>query len=298
MALFLVTGGAGFIGSHLVDRLLALGHRVRVIDDLSSGCLDNLSGDAELVKGDIRDANALGGALQGVSGCFHLAAVASVQRSVEAPHETADINLMGSVGVFSAACAVNVPVVYASSAAVYGANDDLPLKEGAVPQPLSPYAADKLSNELYAGALGASRGLSSFGLRFFNVYGPRQNPHSPYSGVVSIFLQKAIDGQNLTIYGDGSQSRDFIHVRDVTRFLVAAMDKASSSAPVANVCTGRSTSVSELAEMLVERYGGRIVHEPGRPGDIRRSLGSPDLAARQLAIRAEIPFREGLATLP
>ncbi len=298
MPLFLVTGGAGFIGSHLVDRLLSLAHQVRVIDDLSSGRLENLSGEAELVQADIRDAKALESAFQGVSGCFHLAAIASVQRSVEAPRETADVNLMGTVGVFEAACRAGVPVVYASSAAVYGANDDLPLKEQAFPQPLSPYAADKLSNELYARSLGATRNWPNYGLRFFNVYGPRQNPHSPYSGVVSIFLQKAIDGQHLTIYGDGSQSRDFIHVRDVTRFLVAAMDKASSSAPVVNVCTGRSTSVSELAEMLVERYGGRIVHEPGRSGDIRRSLGSPDHAAWQLGIRAEIPFREGLATLP
>lgn len=297
MALYLVTGGAGFIGSHLVDRLLSAGHRVRVIDNLSSGRLENLSKDAEFVQADIRDPGALKQAFQGISGCFHLAAIASVQRSVEAPRETADINLMGTVSVFGAACDAGVPVVYASSAAIYGANDDLPLREQAVPQPLSPYAADKLSNELYARALGASRGLPSFGLRFFNVYGPRQNPHSPYSGVVSIFLQKAIEGRDLTIYGDGSQSRDFIHVRDVTRFLVAAMDKASTSAPVVNVCTGRSTSVSELAELLVDRYGGRILHQPGRPGDIRRSLGSPDLALHQLGIQAEIPFREGLATL-
>lgn len=297
MALFLVTGGAGFIGSHLSDCLLALGHDVRVIDNLTSGDIKNIPQGAELIHADIRDPEALERAFAGISGCFHLAAIASVQRSVEAPRETGDVNLMGAVGVFERACRAGVPVVYASSAAIYGANGDLPLREQAVPQPLSPYAADKLSNELYARALGASRNWPSFGLRFFNVYGPRQNPHSPYSGVVSIFLQKAINGRDLIIYGDGGQSRDFIHVQDVTRFLVAAMDRASASAPVVNVCTGRSTSVLELAQMLVERYGGRIVHEPGRPGDIRRSLGSPDMAAERLGITAEMSFREGLTRI-
>jgi UDP-glucose 4-epimerase len=297
MALYLITGGAGFIGSHLADRLLALGHEVRVIDNLTSGDIKNIPKGAEFIHADIRDSEALGRSFEGISGCFHLAAIASVQRSVEAPRETGDVNLMGTVGVFETACRTGVPVVYASSAAIYGANDDLPLKEQAVPQPLSPYAADKLSNEMYARALGMSRHWPSFGLRFFNVYGPRQNPHSPYSGVVSIFLQKAIDGRDLTIYGDGGQSRDFIHVHDVTRFLVAALDRASTSAPVVNVCTGRSTSVAELARLLVDRYGGRIVHEPERPGDIRRSLGSPDLAARSLGTTAEIPFRDGLRTL-
>jgi UDP-glucose 4-epimerase len=297
MALFLVTGGAGFIGSHLADRLLALGHRVRVIDNLISGKRHNLPREAEFVEADIRDPAGLERAFRGVDGCFHLAAIASVQRSVEAPRETGDVNLMGTVAVFDAACRAGVPVVYASSAAIYGANDDLPLAEDALPQPLSPYAADKLSNELYARALGAARTWPSFGLRFFNVYGPRQDPHSPYSGVVSIFLQRAVAGRDLIVYGDGAQSRDFIHVQDVTRFLVAAMEKADPSAPVANVCTGRSTSVTELATLLVERYGGRIVHEPARPGDVRRSLGSPERAAERLGVRAEIPFRDGLATL-
>lgn len=298
MALFLITGGAGFIGSHLADRLLSLGHRVRALDNLTSGSRSNLSGDVEFVEGDIRDPVALEKAFHGIAGCFHLAAIASVQRSVEAPRETSDVNIMGTVAVFDAACRAGMPVVYASSAAIYGANDDLPLTEGATPQPLSPYAADKLSNESLARALGASRGCPSFGLRFFNVYGPRQNPHSPYSGVVSIFLQRAIEGRDLVIYGDGSQSRDFIHVYDVTRFLAAAMEEADLTAPVVNVCTGIATSVRELAGILVDRHGGKIVHELGRPGDIRRSLGSPKLASRQLGISAEVPFREGLATLP
>ena len=276
MALFLVTGGAGFIGSHLVERLLSLGHKVRVIDNLVSGRLENIPAETEFVQGDIRDPLALEQAFLDVSGCFHLAAIASVQKSVEAPRETCEVNTMGTISVFDAACRAGVPVVYASSAAIYGANENVPLAEDALPQPLSPYAADKLSNEFHARALGSSRKWPSFGLRFFNVYGPRQDPHSPYSGVVSIFLQRAIDGKDLVIYGDGQQSRDFIHVSDVTRFLVAAMEKADATAPVANVCTGRSTSVTDLARMLVERYGGAIVHEAGRAGDVRRSLGSPE----------------------
>jgi UDP-glucose 4-epimerase len=297
MALYLVTGGAGFIGSHLVDRLLDLGHRVRIIDNLTSGSVSNIPGDVEFVQADIRDAEAVTKAFQNVAGCFHLAAIASVQKSIEAPRETSDTNIMGTVGIFEEACRADVPVVYASSAAIYGANNDLPLRENATPQPLSPYASDKLSNELLAQALGAARSWPSFGLRFFNVYGPRQNPHSPYSGVVSIFLQRAIDGKDLVIYGDGGQSRDFIHVSDVTRFLVAAMEKASASAPVANVCTGRGTSVLELGNMLIERHGNRIVHESGRPGDIRQSLGSPELAMNVLGVQAEISFQDGLTTL-
>ncbi len=297
MSLFLVTGGAGFIGSHLVDRLISLNHHVRVIDNLSSGKRENLPSGAEFLEGDIRDPAAVERAFQGAAGCFHLAAIASVQRSIEAPRDTSDVNLLGTATIFEAACRAGVPVVYASSAATYGANENVPLPETALPQPLSPYASDKLSNEFQARALGASRHLPSFGLRFFNVYGPRQDPHSPYSGVVSIFLQRAVDGQDLVIYGDGGQSRDFIHVSDVTRFLVAAMEKADVSAPVVNVCTGKGTSVADLARILVERHGSKIRYEPGRPGDIRTSLGSPDLALRTLGIAAEIPFREGLQTI-
>lgn len=297
MGLFLVTGGAGFIGSHLVERLLSLGHRVRVLDDLSSGKRDNLAPESELLEGDIRDPVVVERAFDGAAVCFHLAAIASVQKSIEAPRETSEVNLLGTATVFEAACRAGVPVIYASSAATYGANENVPLPETAPPQPLSPYASDKLSNEFQARALGASRGLRTFGLRFFNVYGPRQDPHSPYSGVVSIFLQRAVDGEELVIYGDGDQSRDFVHVYDVTRFLVAAIQKADVSAPVVNVCTGKGTSVTELARILVERYRAKIRYEPARAGDIRTSLGSPELAHRVLGITAEIPFRQGLQTI-
>lgn len=297
MSLFLVTGGAGFIGSHLVDRLLTLGHYVRVIDNLSSGKRDNLAPEVDFLEGDIRDPTAVERAFEGVGGCFHLAAIASVQKSIVAPRETSDVNLLGTTTVFAAAGRAGVPVVYASSAATYGANEDVPLAEAALPKPLSPYAADKLSNEFQARAMGASRGLRTFGLRFFNVYGPRQDPHSPYSGVVSIFLQRAVDGEDLVIYGDGDQTRDFIHVYDVTRFLVAAMQKADVCAPVVNVCTGRGTSVAELAGILVERHGAKIRYEPARAGDIRTSLGSTELARRELGVAAEMQFREGLQTI-
>ena len=297
MKRFLITGGAGFIGSHLADRLLSLGHKVRVVDNLTSGSRSNLADDVEFLQADIRDPAAIEKAFRGVDGCFHLAAIASVQRSIEAPRETGEVNTLGTITVFNEALRAGVPVVYASSAAVYGGNDNLPLSENAMPQPLSPYAADKMGNELQAKALGAARGWPSFGLRFFNVYGPRQNPHSPYSGVVSIFLQRAQDGQDLVIHGDGSQSRDFIHVHDVTRFLTTAMDSADAKAPVVNVCTGNAVSIAELAGLLVNRYGGKVVHAPNRPGDIRCSLGSPELATRLLGISAQTSFKQGLESL-
>lgn len=299
MTSYLITGGAGFIGSHLCETLLRNGHAVRVLDDLSSGKTSNLPQSADLVVGDIRDRSAVRAAMAGVEGCFHLAAVASVTRSVEEPALTAGVNIQGTVEVFAAALEVGVPVVYASSAAVYGRSGEpgAPLAEDAPPQPLSPYATEKLANEHYARALGETRGLRSFGLRFFNVYGPRQDPNSPYSGVISIFMDRAAAGVTITILGDGEQTRDFVHVSDVVSFLDAAMTRACASAPVANVATGRAVTVRHLAETIARRSGVDIVHAPARGGDVRHSCGATRTAERLLGTKAAISLENGLETL-
>ena len=228
MAFWLVTGGCGFIGSHLVDALLARGDKVRVLDDLSTGRRSNLPGGVEVMVGDVADASAVARAMAGVDGCFHLAAVASVQRGNEDWLGTHRVNLTGTIAVFDAARTCNrkgpVPVVYASSAAVYGDNPDMPLSESAATAPLSAYGADKLGCELHGRVAWQVHKVPSTGFRFFNVYGPRQDPKSPYSGVIAIFADKVAENREITVNGDGGQVRDFVYVADVVRHLVAAMD--------------------------------------------------------------------------
>lgn len=302
MKSWLVTGGAGFIGSHLVDALLARGDRVRVLDDLSTGRRVNLHPDAELVLGDVADPAAAGAAAAGMHGCFHLAAIASVARGNEEWAATHRVNQGGTVAVLDAARAAGaLPVVYASSAAVYGARDGV-AAEDAPTAPLSAYGADKLGSELHARAGFGVHGVSSVGLRFFNVYGPRQDPSSPYSGVISIFAAALQAGRSVTVHGDGRQSRDFVFVHDIVRFLLAAMDHAAATpgALVLNACTGRETSVRALAETIGELLQRRapITAGPARPGDIKRSLGDPALAAATLGVSARTTLFEGLeATL-
>ncbi|MFN0041715.1 MAG: NAD-dependent epimerase/dehydratase family protein [Alphaproteobacteria bacterium] len=300
---YLVTGGCGFIGSHLVEALRARGDRVRVLDDLSSGRRENLPADAPLVVGDVRDAGAVAATLADADGCFHLAAIASVQRGNEDWAGTHAVNLTGAIQVLDAARRVRggrpVPVVYASSAAVYGDNQDMPLAESAATRPLSAYGADKLGCELHARVGALVHGVPTVGLRFFNVFGPRQDPKSPYSGVISIFAGRLARGDGLTVFGDGRQERDFIHVDDVVRALLAAMARADARAPeVFNICTGKSTTILELAGLMRELAGrqARIEHAPPRAGDIRISLGDPRKAEAKLGFRAAIGLREGLET--
>ena len=304
MAKYLVTGGCGFIGSHLVEALLAAGHDVRVLDDLSTGKRSNLpEGSVELVVGDVGDPAAVGAAMHGVDGCFHLAAIASVQLSNQDWVGTHRVNLTGAIAVLDAARTANggepVPVVYASSAAVYGDNENLPLAETELPRPLTAYGADKLGCELHATVAGAVHKVPTCGFRFFNVFGPRQDPNSPYSGVISIFAAKLRAGQPLTIYGDGHQTRDFVYVSDVVCHLLAGMEGASVAAPVFNVCTGRETSVSFLAETMAALLGAPLKLEflPSRPGDIRHSLGSPANAVSALNVAAETTLASGLEQL-
>jgi UDP-glucose 4-epimerase len=297
MATILVTGGCGFIGSHLCAALRARGDRVRVLDDLSTGSEANLAPGASLLIGDVGRPATVRQALAGVDACFHLAAIASVERGVQDWYGTHQTNLSGTVALLDAARLHGVPVVYASSAAVYGASDALPLTEATLTRPLSAYGADKLGCEQHALVAGHTHGLRTAGLRFFNVYGPRQDPRSPYSGVISIFCDRITRGQTVQVFGDGEQTRDFVYVADVVRMLLAAMPAASTDAPVFNVCSGTPTSVLQLAQIVAELSGTalKLEHAPPRAAEIRHSLGQPALARGQLGLQPSIPLRDGLA---
>lgn len=304
MARFLVTGGCGFIGSHLVDQLLRQGHRVRVLDDLSSGRTHNLAPEAELMVGDVADPALTALAMEGVTGCFHLAAIAAVQASNDDWLGTHRTNQTGAIAVFDAARKHAVPVVYASSAAVYGDNGDLRQSEMSSTRPLSAYGADKLGCELHGRIAATAHGVPTAGLRFFNVYGPRQDPASPYAGVISIFAARAAEGAAMLVHGDGEQQRDFIFVADVVAHMTAAMDRLlerqrdrkPAAGAVFNVCTGQPTRIRDLAA-IVARLCGRspvLKSAPVRPGDIRRSLGDPTAAIRHLRVAATTPLEDGL----
>ena len=304
MATYLITGGCGFIGSHLAETLLAQGHKIRIIDNLSTGKLDNLPASSlpaqcDIVIGDVSQKNILSQCFEGVDYCFHLAAIASVQLSNEDWAGTHQVNQTGSINVFDAARENRVPVVYASSAAVYGDNAETPLKESAVLRPLTAYGADKLGTELHARVASFVHSVPTTGLRFFNVYGPRQDSSSPYSGVISIFAEKIARQEPLSIYGGGEQVRDFIYVKDVVNFLLAAMDNISTTPRVFNVCTGRSTTINQLAKTIMSVSGKRVgMHYlPSRKGDIRVSVGAPNLSERNLNYRARETLVNGLQTL-
>lgn len=298
MKTYLVTGGAGFIGSHLCDALLRHGDSVRVLDDLSTGSRDNLPPDTPLTQADVADADAVRAAVADVDGVFHLAAIASVQRGITDWLGNHRANLTGTITLFDAIRrrGTHVPVVYASSAAVYGDCATVPIHETAERRPLSAYGADKYACELHAHVACHVHAIPTTGLRFFNVYGPRQDPHSPYSGVISIFSERVARDAPIDIFGDGGQTRDFIYVADVVTALMTAMNHPSTASPVFNVCTGTPTSVLELARAIADLAGAQpdIRHHPPRPGDIRRSVGVPDRARTALGFRAAMPLRDGL----
>jgi len=300
MATYLVTGGCGFIGSHLADALIQDGHRVRILDDLSTGHRENAPRSAEVILGDVADGPTMRQAIQGADGCFHLAAIASVERSRLEWRETNRVNLAGTIEVFDAARSAKagppVPVIYASSAAVYGDTPDIPLAESAATRPLSAYGADKLGCELHARVAHVVHGVGSTGFRFFNIYGPRQDPASPYSGVISIFARRIKRGETITIFGDGAQSRDFVYVADVVAVLKAAMAAGPTDAAVFNLCTGRETTVLTLAETLADLSNTRLDkrHEAPRAGDIRRSRGDPTAMIKAFGLPAETTLAQGL----
>jgi UDP-glucose 4-epimerase len=298
MAIYLVTGGAGFIGSHLCDALVGRGDTVRVLDDLSTGSRANLPVGTMLMEADVADPDAMRAALDGVDGAFHLAAIASVQRGVSDWLGTHRANLTGTITLFDSVRGrgTPVPVVYASSAAVYGDCPTVPIPEDAERRPLSAYGADKYACELQARVAGHVHGIAATGLRFFNVYGPRQDPHSPYSGVISIFCERLVRGAPIDIFGDGGQTRDFIYVADVVAALLGAMRHPSTDAPAFNVCTGTPTSVLDLARTIADLTGTApdIRHLPPRAGDIRDSTGVPDRARAAFGLGTPVSLREGL----
>lgn len=302
---YLVTGGCGFIGSHLVDALLHDGHEVTVLDDLSTGHRENLASGARLIKGDVRDFAVVAAAMAGMHGCFHLAAIASVQLSTRDWSATHRINQTGSVNVFEAARNSGpvrpLPVVFASSAAVYGDCSVMPVTEECAALPISPYGADKLGSELHGRAAATVFASRVIGLRLFNVFGPRQCPKSTYSGVISIFMDRAFAGQSLSVLGDGEQTRDFVFISDAVRAFQLSMawlmgqDGAYFGA--FNVCRGDSLSINRLAVAVREacRSEVDIVHGAFQPGDIRASLGCPARACREIGFKAEIPLTDGLS---
>ncbi len=300
MATYLVTGGLGFIGSHLCQALAGRGDEVRILDDLSTGRRERAPGAAEVTIGDVGDRETVADVAQGVDGCFHLAAVASVEKSNAEWHDCHRVNVGGTVAVLDAARAARegkpVPVVFASSAAVYGDNPDVPLAETATTVPLSPYGIDKLGSEMHARVAASMYGMAATSLRFFNVYGPRQDPKSPYSGVIAIFAERLLRGETVDIFGDGEQSRDFIFVGDVVRYLLAAMDGIGDHSGVFNVCTGHATTVLDLAATIARICGTELETRfgPPRPGDIRASVGDPARAETAFAITAKTPLPQGL----
>jgi UDP-glucose 4-epimerase len=301
MADYLITGGCGFVGSHLADALLARGDGVAVLDNLSTGKRANLAPEVRVIEGDVADPDAVARAIAGCAGVFHLAGIASVAYCNEHWREGHLTNQTGTVTVFEAAVrAGRVPVVYTSSAAVYGDAGPGPVDEARVPRPQTPYGVDKLGSELHGRIAMAVHGLPTVGLRPFNIYGPRQDPSSAYSGVISIFNSRLAQGLPVTVFGDGLQTRDFVFVADVVRFLMAAMARAPLAAgEVFNICTGRTTTLLALIDTLARLHGRVPVVQHGDPrvGDIRESLGDPSRARVVLGVTAEVTLEDGLAAL-
>jgi len=298
---YLITGGCGFIGSHLVERLLADGHSITILDDLSSGKRDNVPAHVEIIEGDITTPGIYDALLKKADGCFHLAAIASVQLSEEQWLRTHQVNLGGTVALFDAIARSKkpLPVVFASSAAVYGDATDIPLRETTHCQPRSSYGADKLTCEFQARVATYIHRIPTIGLRFFNVYGERQDPNSPYSGVISIFAKRMKANAEIIIHGDGEQSRDFIYVGDIVEGLCLAMEKLESKAlthGIFNLCTGVKTSVNQIASTLAQLTGtnSKMTHGPARSGDTRLSLGDTSLSRGTLGFKSTVSLKDGL----
>ncbi|MCI5049224.1 MAG: NAD-dependent epimerase/dehydratase family protein [Rickettsiales bacterium] len=302
---YLVTGGAGFIGSHLCDALLLDGHEVSVIDDLSTGHRANVSPDANFILGDCADPNIVKPIINAVDGVFHLAAIASVQKSREEWLDTSKINLLSSIALLDAISKRDkpIPFVCASSAAIYGNPDfsHLPIKESTPSKPLTPYGADKRSMELYAAVARSMFNIPTLSLRFFNVFGPRQDPHSPYSGVISVFAQRISNDQTIKIFGDGTQTRDFIYVSDVAQQLMRAIRRleegVTGDVQAVNICTGKAISINKLAEtigMIAGKENYKKQHVDPRPGDIHQSVGDVTLAKEGFGMKVMTSFDEGL----
>lgn len=301
----LVTGGAGFIGSHLADRLIRDGLEVTVLDNLSTGRLENLTGCLEhdgldIVEGDIRDHDLLKRVLREVDAVFHLAAVVSVPYSVEWPQETFAVNLVGTSRLLEACTQCSVErVIYTSTCAVYGEPRYLPIDEGHPTQPLSPYAQSKLEAEALCLAFHRSQRLKITVLRLFNVYGPRQGS-GPYSGVITRFIKRLSNGKAPIIFGDGSQTRDFVHVKDVVQAFTQALHRAEAIGRIFNVATGTPTALSHLAQVMIQMFKAGDIHpeyNDPRQGDIKHSYADIQAVQQCLDFHPNTPLEEGLSTL-
>jgi UDP-glucose 4-epimerase len=300
----LVTGGAGFIGSHLVDALLARGYAVRVLDNLSTGKRDNLplaDPRLQLYVGDAADTALLAQVAEGCGAAVHLAAVASVQASVEDPVATHQSNFVTTLNLCEALRANGIRrVLFASSAAIYGNNGEgQAIGEEVTKAPLTPYAADKLASEHYLDFYRRQHGLEPVVFRFFNIYGPRQDPSSPYSGVISIFAQRAQAGLPITVFGDGGQTRDFFYVQDLVGLMVQALEASAVPEGPFNVGLNQATSLNQLLKALRAVVGGlpEITHQPARAGDIRHSRANNARLLAQFTLGETTPLETGLRRL-
>ena len=298
---YLVTGGCGFIGTHLVKQLLADGHAVTIMDDLSNSVSTHVPAKARLLVQDMTHPGALDKVVADADGIFHLAAVVSVVKSAEAWLPTHRVTLGGTVTLLDtlARLTKQIPVVYASSAAVYGDQTAASFDEQGPATPISAYGADKLACELHARVGTLVHGIPSIGLRFFNVYGTGQDASSPYAGVISIFADRFQHHKPVTIYGDGEQTRDYIYIHDVVtamQLAMAALEKKAVTSGVFNICTGSPISVNKLAQALafITSSKAEISHTPARAGDIRHSLGNPALAKQVLGFKAHTSLQDGL----
>lgn len=302
---YLVTGGAGFIGSHIVQTLLEQGATVRVLDNFSTGKRENLEeltrrfkgNQLEVLEGDVRNASRVEEAVRGVDILFHEAAFVSVPQSMEEPQTCFDVNIAATSLLFDAARRAGVRrAVVASSAAVYGESEALPLVEETPLQPKSPYAVSKRVNEMYAELFTGAFGFEVVALRYFNVYGPRQRPDSMYAAAVPIFARRLLDNKPVIVYGDGGQTRDLINVRDIVRANLVASEHPDAAGKIFNICTGVETRLLDLLDVMYELLPNAPKHEFAAPraGDIYRSVGSPQKAADVMGFRAQVSLVDGL----
>ena len=300
MSKFLVTGGAGFIGGHIVELLVSEGHEAVVFDDFSTGSLDNLAavaGKVKIVEGDIRDIDALNDAMRGIDFVIHQAAEISNSKSIEDPAWVNAVNVDGTLNVLISARDAGVKrLVMASSCAIYGDTGAQPQREDFLPHPLSPYGASKLCGEHYLSVFHQIYGLETVVLRYFNVFGPRQSPHSQYAAVIPIFIDRIMQGRKLHIFGDGKQTRDFAYVGDVARANYLACTSPKAAGGVFNISGEQSIDLNELVDMLRGLAGREVdvVYDPPKIGDIKYSASDPSHAREVLGYRPLVTFEEGL----
>ena len=300
--LYLVTGGAGFIGSHITDRLLADGHRVRILDNFSTGKRENIPDSAavEVIEGDVGDYETVRRAMEQVDIVFHEAAIASVPETVGNPLASERVNYRGTLNILEAARQAGVKrVMFACSAAVYGDLPELPKTEDMPVKPLTPYAIDKLASEHACQAYYHLYGLETVSLRYFNVFGPRQDPSSPYSGVISIFTEHLSHGKQPTIYGDGEQTRDFVYVADVVEANIKASAAPMAAGKAINIAAGGKLSINDLLKTICNIKGQPFEphYKPGREGDIKHSRADISVAREYLDWQPQVGFEAGLRNL-